>query len=330
MDLVTDAWGDLVVGGSFDAFGQRRATDWTDNFPTAGEYDLYYLTDPLGFTGHEHLDNLNLIHMNGRVYSPWLGKFMSADPFITDPENTQNYNRYSYVYNNPLTFIDPSGFEQCHPTQDFECILITGTATSGGGYNTNEKPLYGNPDASGGSYGNNGSSGVGGTSTETAPPQPMEEVVVEARAPLKLDIKDWQVLLPFTMIFNIMEYNEGQLAPPARNTLAAISLVGGLRAARGVTQLTGQIHHGISRTVHKALEAHPNLRGIYSARDPRFVTQAEDLAAHRGYDTFHRNLDAEVAGWVRANPSATQAQFESYLRGVYQRPDVLERFPNGL
>ena len=90
------------------------------------------------------------------------------------------------------------------------------------------------------------------------------------------------------------------------------------------------MHHGISRTVHKALQAHPNLRGVYSARDPRFVTQAKDLAAHRGYDTFHRNLDAEVAGWVRTNPNATQAQFESYLRGVYQRPDVLERFPNGL
>lgn len=95
-------------------------------------------------------------------------------------------------------------------------------------------------------------------------------------------------------------------------------------------QLTGQIHHGISRTVHKALEAHPNLRGVYSARDPRFVTQAKDLASHRGYDTFHRNLDAEVAGWVRGNPNATQAQFESYLRGVYQRPDVAARFPNGL
>lgn len=54
------------------------------------------------------------------------------------------------------------------------------------------------------------------------------------------------------------------------------------------------------------------------------------MASHRGYDTFHRNLDAEVAGWVRTNPNATQAQFETYLRSVYQRPDVVARFPNGL
>jgi hypothetical protein len=107
----------------------------------------------------------------------------------------------------------------------------------------------------------------------------------------------------------------------------------GLRAAlaaRGAAQLTGQTHHGISRTIHQALERHPNLRGLYTARDPRFVTQAKDLASHYGYDASHRSLDAEIAGWIRSNPDATQAQFESYLRGVYQRPDARARFPSGL
>jgi RHS repeat-associated protein len=57
------------------------------------------------------LDNLNLTHMNGRVYDQMLGKFLSADPFIPEPLNTQSYNRYSYVFNNPLSFTDPSGFD---------------------------------------------------------------------------------------------------------------------------------------------------------------------------------------------------------------------------
>lgn len=82
--------------------------------------------------------------------------------------------------------------------------------------------------------------------------------------------------------------------------------------------------------MHKALEAHPDLKGVYRARDPRFVTKAKDLASHNGWDKFHRNLDGEVADWLRGHPNATQAQFESYLRGVYQRPDVAARFPNGL
>ena len=47
--------------------------------------------------------------MNGRIYDPMIGWFLSADPFVQAPTNTQNYNRYSYVWNNPLSLTDPSG-----------------------------------------------------------------------------------------------------------------------------------------------------------------------------------------------------------------------------
>jgi len=63
-----------------------------------------------GFTGHEELPEVGLIHMNGRVYDPVLGRFLSADPQIQFPDNLQSYNRYSYVMNNPLVYTDPSGF----------------------------------------------------------------------------------------------------------------------------------------------------------------------------------------------------------------------------
>jgi RHS repeat-associated protein len=58
------------------------------------------------------LDNLNLVHMNGRVYDQIIGRFLSADPFIDGPGSTQGWNRYSYVHNNPLSYIDPFGFEK--------------------------------------------------------------------------------------------------------------------------------------------------------------------------------------------------------------------------
>lgn len=48
--------------------------------------------------------------MNGRVYEPTLGRFLSPDPMIQFPANMQSYNRYGYVLNNPLSFTDPSGF----------------------------------------------------------------------------------------------------------------------------------------------------------------------------------------------------------------------------
>jgi RHS repeat-associated protein len=49
------------------------------------------------------------VHMNGRIYSPKLGRMLSPDPVTQAPENGQNYNRYSYAYNNPLRYTDPSG-----------------------------------------------------------------------------------------------------------------------------------------------------------------------------------------------------------------------------
>lgn len=63
-----------------------------------------------GFTGHEHLDSLGLIHMNGRVYDHRLGRFLSVDPFIQFPANSQSLNPYSYIMNNPMAGTDPSGY----------------------------------------------------------------------------------------------------------------------------------------------------------------------------------------------------------------------------
>lgn len=47
--------------------------------------------------------------MNGRLYDPFLRRFLNADENIQDPTNTQNYNKYGYVMNNPLMYNDPNG-----------------------------------------------------------------------------------------------------------------------------------------------------------------------------------------------------------------------------
>ncbi|MEJ2045375.1 MAG: RHS repeat-associated core domain-containing protein, partial [Reinekea sp.] len=53
---------------------------------------------------------MDLIHMQGRVYDPTIGRFLQADPFVQAPGQILSYNRYAYVWNNPLTATDPSGF----------------------------------------------------------------------------------------------------------------------------------------------------------------------------------------------------------------------------
>jgi RHS repeat-associated protein len=61
------------------------------------------------FTGHQHNDDLGLIYMNARFYVPGIGRFASADIIVPDSMNPQAWNRYTYVANNPLILIDPSG-----------------------------------------------------------------------------------------------------------------------------------------------------------------------------------------------------------------------------
>lgn len=74
-----------------------------------GDAPTYPITHQ-GFTGHEEIEKIKLVHMGGRIYDPVIGRFLTADPFVQDPENGQSLNRYSYCLNNPLTFSDPSGF----------------------------------------------------------------------------------------------------------------------------------------------------------------------------------------------------------------------------
>ncbi len=104
-DLITDLWGNVVDRQNYDAWGKARYFEW--------EKEANYLEqDPMvnrGYTGHEHVDEIGLIHMNARLYDATLGRFMSADSFIQAPNNSQSFNRYSYVQNNPMKYTDPSG-----------------------------------------------------------------------------------------------------------------------------------------------------------------------------------------------------------------------------
>jgi RHS repeat-associated protein len=107
--LITNTAGVPTVKLSFSAYGERRGSNWSGT-PSGGEWNAIAFTTRDGFTEHEHLDNVGLVHMNGRVYDPKIGRFLSPDPFIDWGLGTQGVNRYGYVGNNPLNRIDPSGY----------------------------------------------------------------------------------------------------------------------------------------------------------------------------------------------------------------------------
>jgi RHS repeat-associated protein len=100
-----EAGGALVEMQAYDSWGKRR----TLASPATPD-NIDGVIDNKGYTGHEMLDKLDLVHMNGRVYDPLVARFMSADPLIQDPTHSQSYNRYTYVWNNPTNLTDPTGF----------------------------------------------------------------------------------------------------------------------------------------------------------------------------------------------------------------------------
>lgn len=127
VDVITDNVGSIRHSMSFDPWGYRRDGENWSNWLQLSEPDRIAKINDLvtnklkptnmsrpittrGYTGHEMVDDFGIIHMNGRIYDAKIARFLQADPFVDGATDTQGYNRYSYVRNNPLNATDPSGY----------------------------------------------------------------------------------------------------------------------------------------------------------------------------------------------------------------------------
>ncbi|MET1257346.1 SpvB/TcaC N-terminal domain-containing protein [Aliikangiella maris] len=105
---ISDESGNAVKRFRYDPFGKQYEVASLSPFSESAVMSKLAITD-LGFTGHEMLSSVDIIHMNGRIYDANIGRFLQADAYIQAPKNMQNMDRYSYVLNNPLSYTDPSG-----------------------------------------------------------------------------------------------------------------------------------------------------------------------------------------------------------------------------
>jgi RHS repeat-associated protein len=94
--LMTSASGVEVKDYDYQPFGATASTTGS-------------ASNERGYTGHITDAESNLIYMNARYYDATLGRFISADSIIPNDDEPRDYNRYSYVSNNPLNYTDPTG-----------------------------------------------------------------------------------------------------------------------------------------------------------------------------------------------------------------------------
>ncbi len=119
---------ELIEELSYDAWGRRRNPNTWNYYDFSDDGISVY---DRGFTGHEHIDRFDMINMDGRMYDPVVGRFMSPDPYVQAPDFTQSLNRYAYCINNPLSLTDPSGYNWIESTFSAIVGIAVGIETGG-------------------------------------------------------------------------------------------------------------------------------------------------------------------------------------------------------
>jgi RHS repeat-associated protein len=103
----------LTTDANGNKFSEQRYYPYGDTRSGASPTDRQ-------FTGQRHEASLGLYDYGARFYSPYLGRFLSADTLVPNAANPQDLNRYSYTRNNPLKYTDPTG-HICVP-----CVIAVG------------------------------------------------------------------------------------------------------------------------------------------------------------------------------------------------------------
>ncbi|MEN1785786.1 MAG: RHS repeat-associated core domain-containing protein [Bacteroidota bacterium] len=306
---------------------------------------------------------LNVTEMTFRQYDPALGRFHAIDPMA---EMATDITPYRFGFNNPIVWADPSGLFETDGlpkgadglTNDQWMAL---SRPGGGGHDAmraqGRENFQNRVERSRGATVEVGQ-GVFGAAQEGpdcskcpipelrkqalamaaengASPQAIYDYLLrEANESGGLDgltIPKYPV--DFSQCYcnsGLLEYISGGAVLKIAQFPKLLKWVKGLFGAKTVIKATGQAHHLIGTKIVRALNNHPTLKGAfdYSRTNSKYIYNAIDAAAHKGYQNWHRRYDATVVKWLQSNPSATPAQFDKYLHNLHQQPWLKSRIPN--
>ena len=187
----------LDVRESFAAYGARRDGNTWVGAPSNTDETTINGISRRGYIGETVLGvTMGLTDLNGRVQDAITGRFLSPDPIGQSIGNTQSWNRYSYVVNNPLTRVDPTGFDDVaelpyHAPDEqatgLDEIVVEGTRIKDPQFGSSNGGAGLSAGGSGGGSSDGGGSGGGGktpaqTNKPVADPTPAQRKVMNAAA----------------------------------------------------------------------------------------------------------------------------------------------------
>jgi RHS repeat-associated protein len=323
-------------------------TDWVafqNQYAAATVGNPPSLAEQLGnlplYAGYWWDDAIGLYHVRHRVYRPEWGRWLQRDPLGYAP----GWNLYQYVNGMPWSAVDPMGLWGIGEwfSDLWESIKGIASTPSDAVSTANQmgqlKRQRNNAEEQNAYMVIDRNENRALYQEATNRPNSKDFNYAASTAASAVDIVVRNTAPTADAIESTAEALDRVFDSP---NLANISLLGlalfvsqpggaiGKEAAACGAKASGQLHHAISRRVHAALELHPVLKGVYKARDNRFVTRAKDLPSHIGYGDWHIALDDEVIQWLSDNPSANPAEFENWLRSRYEHDDLKSRFPSGL
>jgi|GEM_PF-1806039 len=301
----------LNSGGSW--VGELRYKPYGETRYSAGSTPSDYR-----WTGQRQEESLGLYQMGARWYDPALARWLSADTLVPGAGNPQALNRYAYVTNNPLNAIDPSGHMPCGMAcpYDYTTWEINFGVAYRGSWDPGQQAGNRSRAAQAASLMLDLGPGVGDVKGLIEVGTGRDLVSGEA-----LGAWRWVGLLGFVGLAEARDLRHADEAGDAFRLLLKVEDAVGA---------TGQWHHMLPNKVMRALGEHPAFRGVFERDD--FLVRAFDEAGHRGYQTWHRAYDDEIARWLKdpAHIDATQKDFLQFLLEIYSRPDMLERFPGAV
>jgi len=150
------------------------------------------------FGGHRKDDDSGLYYMNARWMDPNAGRFVSVDPLVASTARPQSHNGYSYVENNPISGIDPTGRTKIQifttttkmsstgepvGQPQIQVVVMPGGGDAGaGGDAPSSAPGSPSPGGSGPATGPSATSATGGLGLGSAAPAGNQQTTTESQS----------------------------------------------------------------------------------------------------------------------------------------------------